>query len=186
MKIRRHSSPRDVRDLVSFRMAAFTTINDRIGQIVISNRFGMTLREWRTLATIAYLQPALTTTVAHESFLDKAQTSRIIAKLVDDGLVERIGSRGVASSRGGALKLSAKGEKLYPEVLAFAREMNELLLEPLADREIENLLSTLDRLVARANERYLEVQGAIESIALADSNRAHARQKQRSRKAAGR
>lgn len=185
MKVRRHLSPRDVRDLVSFQMAAFTTINDRIGQLAFAERYGITLREWRTLATIAYLQPALTTAVAHESFLDKAQISRIIAKLVDDGLVARIGLNGAASSRGGALELSARGTKLYKEVLVFAKELNGVILAPLTDREIEQLLAMLDRLVAKANERYLEVQGSVGSISLADSERVRPAQR-RPRKAAGR
>lgn len=120
----------------------------------------MSLREWRTLATIAYMENASTTSLARAGFLDKAQISRIVAKLVGEGLIQRIG----AESRGGVLQLTEKGKRQHKEGLLFAKHHNDRLLTPLSGDEVAQLWSLLDRLMVEAQRRYREAKDEVSEL----------------------
>lgn len=144
----------DIRDLIAFKLARVATLNDRIGQRLFSQQMSLSLREFRTLATIGYLGMASASLLAEESFLDKAQMSRIISVLVAKDLVERVGSRG----RGGVLQLSAAGRELLADGLAFATRQNNLLVAGMPEQDLTRLMQLVDDLLVLANQRYHELQ----------------------------
>lgn len=158
--------PGDIRDLPSYRFAAITTINDRIGQFAMSSKFGLTLRQWRTLGVIDYLEACALTTLANESFLDKGQVSRVVGGLVADGLVERLRVATPDGGRGGLLRLTAKGRRLHNRILAYSHELNGFLVTDLEPQEVEQLMSLLERVQGAVQRRYDEVQGSAKAMAL--------------------
>lgn len=158
--------PGDIRDLLSYRFAAITTIDDRIGQFALSRKFGLTLRQWRTLGVLAYLEPCALTTLANASFLDKGQVSRVVASLVAEALVARLRVVTPDGGRGGLLRLTAKGRQLHNRMLAYIHELNAFLVTALKPREVEQLMSLLKRVHGAVQRRYGEVRGSAKTMAL--------------------
>ena len=121
----------DIRDLISFKLARLTSLNDRLGQRLFPQEFGITLQEFRTLAIISYLEYASVTSLAMESFRDPGQISRIVSNLIEKGLTERVG----ANRRGGVLRLTEAGRTLVRQAVPFAADRVNLLLAELSDIE---------------------------------------------------
>lgn len=163
----------DIRDLIVFKLSRVATLNDRIGQRLISECVNLSLREFRTLATIGYLGMATATVLARESFLDKAQMSRIISVLVEKQLVQRSGS----PRRGGVLHLTGAGEALLEKGLDFAHHQNERLVDGMPAADVVRLLGLVDDLLELAQKRYHEIQDETSGIvhALQAARRAEAK-----------
>ena len=150
----------DIRDLISFKLAQLTTLNDRIAKRLVSGRFGLSLREFRTLGALDYLHTATTSVLARESFLDHAQVSRIVARLIGRGLVERVG----AVTRGGALRPTKAGTALIRNGMAIAARHNDLLFSNLSYADQAALLRLVDRMTANAKASFAEVNGEISTL----------------------
>lgn len=147
--------------MISFRLARLTTLNDRIAQRLVSRRLGISLREWRTLATLSYLVEATTAELARESFLDHAQVSRMAGGLVDRGLVRRSGRSG----RGGVLRLTEAGSELVAKGMPHVAHYNDLLTAEMTETDRAGLYRLLDELMALATRRYQDVGGEIANLA---------------------
>lgn len=145
--------PHDIRSHVVFRMSLFSTITDRGGKNSFQNAFGISLREYRILAVIAYMQPTSLGDLVNECFLDKGQVSRNVSKLVEDGLVTRH-SKGGPSDRGGQLRLTEGGEALYKKALELGDEFNDRLMSGLNTGQREALSQALDILVNNARDAF--------------------------------
>lgn len=145
----------DIREHVVFRMSLLTTIAERSGKIYFQSRFGLTLREYRILGVIGYTQPVSVIALATECFLDKGQVSRVVATLVDQGLVTR-GTDDAA--RGGTLALTQAGKALLTEALAYGDELNAISLSVLTSEELAAFSNSLDKLIAHAKVNYAAVK----------------------------
>ena len=163
----------DIRDLIVFKLSRVATLNDRIGQRLISECVNLSLREFRTLATIGYLGMATASVLARESFLDKAQMSRIISVLIKKQLVQRSGS----PLRGGVLHLTEAGQAVLEKGLDFASHQNERLVDGMPAGDLDRLLELVDDLLELAQKRYLEIQEETSGIvhALQAARRADAK-----------
>lgn len=140
------ADPHDIRSHVVFRMALFATITDRAGKHSFAQDFGLSLREYRILAVIAYMQPVSLSDLVAETVLDAGQVSRNVAKLVDDGLLAREGG----ATRGGLLSLTQTGRALYERALARGDALNDEMTVDLSTEERAALSRALDILVAKA------------------------------------
>ena len=111
---------------------------------VYSERFALSIAQWRVLATLQ-AEPGLTARdVASRSALDKVAVSRAVAALAERGLLERRPmSRDGRSSR---LHLSRRGTGLFRRIAPLALEWEEQLLAPLSRSEREQFLRLLGRL----------------------------------------
>ncbi len=145
--------PHDIRSHVVFRMSLFATITDRGGKNSFHDAFGLSLREYRILAVIAYMQPTSLGDLVNECFLDKGQVSRNVSKLVEDGLVTR-SIKGETSERGGQLQLTEAGEALYRKALQLGDEFNDRLMSGLSTEQREALSQALDILVENARDAF--------------------------------
>lgn len=139
-------SSHDIRSHVVYRMALFATITDRAGKHSFSKDYALTLREYRILAVIAFMQPVSLSDLVAETVLDAGQVSRNVAKLVADGLVEREGG----AQRGGLLSLTQAGQRLYAGALARGDELNAYIMEDLSAEEQSVLSGALDKLLQKA------------------------------------
>jgi DNA-binding MarR family transcriptional regulator len=146
--------PHDIRAHVVFRMSLFANMTDRSGRHSFAETFGLSLREYRILAVIAYLQPVSLSDLVAEICLDAGQVSRNVAKLVEDGLLTREGG----AQRGGKLVLSKEGQDLYRAALARGDDLNEQMMEGLSAEERAVLSKALDQLVAKAREIISQTQ----------------------------
>ncbi|WP_076861031.1 MarR family winged helix-turn-helix transcriptional regulator [Bradyrhizobium mercantei] len=139
-------------------MALFTTVADRTGQMFFQRRFKISLREYRLIGVVGYTQPTTVLKLADECFLDKAQVSRTVIKLVDAGYLSRSAADGKRASRGGALQLTRKGTELLGQGLKYGRELNTAALTILSDDELRLFSDCLDRLLALATTRYVQAK----------------------------
>ncbi len=155
------TQPRDIRDLLGFRLSLLTTISDRKAQSQISGRFGMNLGEWRALGAVKAWAPASLADLSRALYQDKGQLSRTIKALTERGLVAA--APGANGKRGPLFRLTAEGRRCHDRMLAFAADRNAHLLEALSDRERAQLFRLLDKLTAstaRAYEATIKEQAA--------------------------
>jgi len=110
------------------------------------DRFGISVAEWRILATLGEFGELQAKQVARHSNMDKVRVSRAVASLTTKDLVERRPCPG--DSRGSLLRLSGAGRKLYVQLVPQALAWEQALVEPLSEQERELLSGLLDRLEA--------------------------------------
>lgn len=150
-------SVESIYELITFKLSLLGTAHDRIGQRFISEHVGLPLREFRTLAIIDYLDPATVAEVARESFLDHAQVSRAISKLVEQGYV----SRGRGVSRGGTLALTDKGKSVVRKGLPYATFLNQRINEGISQEDREAFFRVVDTLLDWNHRRFAVVNGNV-------------------------
>ena len=148
-------APRDIRDLLGFRLALLTTISDRKAQAQISAKFGMNLGEWRALGAIKAWGPATLADLARSLYQDKGQLSRTIKSLSQRGLVSS--AFGPQGRRSPIFQLTAEGRRWHDRMLRYAAERNAHLLDALTARERTQIFVILDKLRRTADEAYRAV-----------------------------
>jgi DNA-binding MarR family transcriptional regulator len=150
-------APKDVRDLLMYRLARIATIADRSGQLNISRRFGLTLGAWRVLGVIHAFAPITLTGLAGELYLDKGQLSRSISDLIDSGLVRR--AAGQRNRRQTFLELTAEGVRLHDRILPFVAGRNARIMQPLSAAERADLFRLLDKVMTAVTASFEELFG---------------------------
>jgi DNA-binding MarR family transcriptional regulator len=142
----KHPPVQSIEDVISFRLARLVGINERAGQRWSDVMFGISLNEWRVLALIQGYQPMRAGDLADLMLMDKSQLSRVTKSVQDKALVKsRPDSR---DARAVVLSLSAKGQRLYTNMLAEVLRRNENVLRPLSGQEVLVLNDLLERLIA--------------------------------------
>ncbi|MBL0371875.1 winged helix-turn-helix transcriptional regulator [Rhizobium sp. KVB221] len=138
------AKPRDIRDLFSYRLAYMVRLNDRHAQTVLIDQFGLTLGEWRTLATINYLGRPSLRHLARTTQQDEGQLSRYVSGLIKRDLLAKKPSE--TDQRMVELTLTEKGEALHQDVMTFAWRLNQDIFVDLDENEQTQLISLLDKL----------------------------------------
>ncbi|RMD90321.1 MAG: MarR family transcriptional regulator [Alphaproteobacteria bacterium] len=144
--------------LAALRLPGFlpyrlATLSNRISRTIArlySERFDLSIPEWRCMAILGETPDISATEVAERGALDKVAVSRAIARLRAKGRVER--HIAPDDRRRSVLALSAAGEKIYREIVPLALAYEEALLKRLSDEE----RATLDRILRRLESMDLE------------------------------
>jgi len=144
--------PRDIRDVLMFRIARLATIGDRTGQSRLSGEFGLSLGEWRVLGVICARPPITLAELAGELYLDKGQLSRTVSILIDGGLVEP--SPGTHDRRRTLFEPTVKGRRLHKKVLEFAFTRHSEWMGALNPSERSEFIRLLDKVTATAAQSY--------------------------------
>ncbi|NNM71590.1 MarR family winged helix-turn-helix transcriptional regulator [Enterovirga aerilata] len=118
-------------------------------------RFGISVPEWRVLATLGEFRSMTAKAVGAHSRMGKVKVSRAVAALEGRGLVRR--RRNEADLREAFLVLTPEGERLYRKIVPLALAHVERLTAGLsaADR------AHLDRLIDLVMRRSRELGGAL-------------------------
>ena len=113
---------------------------------------GLSVTEWRVLAILGRFPGLTATDVMRRAAMDKVAVSRAVGRLDDKGLVGRTAQ--AEDRRRVALKLTARGVRLFNAVVPEALAYERTLLEALSPEEREQLDELLDKLLdtARALE----------------------------------
>jgi len=137
-------------DFLPYRLA---TLSNRISRTIAqlySERFGLTIPEWRVMAILGERPNTSAGEVADYGAMDKVTVSRAVAKLLKS---ERICRRFAEEDRRrSVLALSAKGQAVHDQIVPLAHAYERALLERLTKDE----RATLDRLLARLEDMNLE------------------------------
>ncbi len=108
-----------------------------------SERFGIGIMEWRVIAVLGNYQPLSAGGICQRTNMDKVQVSRAVASLTRSGLVLRRTDRD--DRRKALLRLSARGQRVYQEIVPLALDWERRLMQALSERE----QATFDRLLKK-------------------------------------
>jgi DNA-binding MarR family transcriptional regulator len=113
-------------------------------------RFGVSIPQWRILATLAESGELQAKQIGKLTSMDKVRVSRAVASLVAAGLLLRRACSN--DNRASLLTLSAAGKRLYRRIVPEALAWEQALVAPLSASEEKTLFRLLDKLDARLLE----------------------------------
>ena len=137
-----------IHELLSYRLHVVANLLSRGAAMRYKREFGVSLWAWRTIALLGAQSPLSLNELAAAAGLDKSQMSRVVAGLVERGLVVR--EAHATDRRGVQLALSRSGETLCEGLIRAAAARNEAFLGCLAARERECLERALGKLADQA------------------------------------
>ncbi len=111
---------------------------------VYSERFGLTIPEWRVLATVAEVPRVRATEVGAARHLPKTAVSRAVASLKRRGLLKV--DVNAADKRESFLSLSPKGRALYAALVPLAQAYAARLQAQLAPADVRALQTAFEHL----------------------------------------
>lgn len=113
-----------------------------------SERFGLTIPEWRVMAVLGGTPGLSARAVAERTAMDKVAVSRAVARLIRGRRIERkVDGRDGRVTR---LELTARGRAIYDEIVPLALHLEELFLAALSPNERRTLDALMDKLMLRA------------------------------------
>jgi DNA-binding MarR family transcriptional regulator len=146
--------PRNIKELFLYRVNALASIYTRLTAIQNKRKFGLSMLDWRIIGLLAVFAPMSLNRVAQETNLDKGRASRAMAKLIMQGIVDRIPDE--SDGRGVKLMLTAKGKTLYQKLFPSAVQRNQELLAVLSAAERKMVETSLSKLANRAQEMLMK------------------------------
>ena len=114
------------------------------------NQFDITVAEWRVLAHIVYDDQLSVREISAAVVIDKAKTSRAIARLEAAGYVRK--QAGKTDGRLIRVSLTPKGRRLYDQIVPLANAFQADLLDALDKDQSAELQDALARLRRRLDE----------------------------------
>lgn len=142
--------PRDLDDLLNYRLARLMAESGAPVVRLCEGRYGISRREWRLVALLAAHGESSPSALAERGDLDRARTSRAIGSLVRKRLVRRVPLPGDA--RRALVALTPAGRALYDELFPVVADINARVLEVLEPPLAAALDEALRRLTAHAAE----------------------------------
>lgn len=122
-----------------------------------SDRFGLTVPEWRIMAVLGQTPGLSARDVAARTAMDKVQVSRAVASLVEARRVKR--DEDETDGRVTRLSLTAKGQAIYDEVVPLALHLEEVFLSALSQQEREILDVLMRKLTKQVTSlQQIEIQ----------------------------
>ena len=131
-----------------YRLSVLANTVSRAIARLYADRFGITIPEWRVLATIGDSGPATSAEIRARTAMDKVQVSRAIQRLTASRLVSR--RTDPSDRRRASVAMTAKGTAVYREIVPLALSREAILLDGFTAEERAQLDRLLDRLGERA------------------------------------
>jgi DNA-binding MarR family transcriptional regulator len=134
-------------DFLPYRLSVLTNrVSGAIARLY-SERFDLTVPEWRVMAVLGGAPNLSAREVAQKTAMDKVQVSRAVAGLID---ARRVQSQPDAQDRRiTRLSLTARGQAIYDEIVPLALHLEAVLLSALSPEEKSQLDDLLDKLSRR-------------------------------------
>jgi DNA-binding MarR family transcriptional regulator len=137
----------DLDRFVPYRLSVLTNrVSNAIAR-TYSERFGLSIPEWRVMAVLGQASGLSGGEVARRTEMDKVQVSRAVANLVRQRRVQKQSDS--SDGRVTRLVLTARGRAIYDEIVPHALELEERFLAALAPQE----RATFNRLIARLTDQ---------------------------------
>ena len=138
--------PLVLEDFLPYRLATLSNRVSRAIAALYSERFGITIPEWRVMAVLGERPEISANAVAERTAMDKVAVSRAVRRLLKKGLLER--HFAPDDRRRSVLALSGRGLVVYREVVPLARRFEAALLAALTPEEAAILSLLLSKLEA--------------------------------------
>lgn len=140
----------EVRDFLSVRLTTLSVLMHRTVTRLYLEKHGVSLSEWRMLTLLADRTPISAAEANQQSGMDKAQISRALTLLSQQGLVQR--SADSKDARRQILNVTKKGRQLFDRVMSDARRRQAQVLTQLSVAERKSLSKLLTK-ITEATER---------------------------------
>lgn len=141
-------APRDITDLLNFRLAALVGASGAAVIRLCEGQYGVSRREWALLGLLAVRGAQAPSEIADQCHLDRTRVSRAITRLTAKGLIRRQTLDG--DRRRASVALTPAGQALYRQLFDEVAAINRRLVETLSDRELANLDALLTALTEQA------------------------------------
>jgi len=141
-----HPDIRQIADAMSFRIARLAALNEKSGSYHFKNTHDITLNQWRVLGLAQAMGPVESREIRDVLFMDKGQFSRVMAQLVQRGLITTTPAPGNASAV--EVRTTQAGSALHDRLIAFTAERNEASVGVLSRAECAEFLRLLDKISA--------------------------------------
>src|SRR5215471_2131093 len=140
-------------DLDHFMPYRLSVLSNRVSSAIAneySERFGLTIPEWRVMAVLGGTPGLSAREVAERTAMDKVQVSRAVARLLRTKRIQRGADRG--DGRVTRLSLSSRGRTVYDDIVPLALRLEEQFLSALSQLERKRLDRLMAKLAARATK----------------------------------
>ena len=138
-------------DLDSFVPYRLSVLSNRVSSAIASEyseRFGLTIPEWRVMAVLGGMPGLSAREVAERTAMDKVQVSRAVARLLSAKRIQKEADG--EDGRVTRLKLSPKGRTIYDEIVPLALHLEELFLSALTPAERKSFDALMTKLGRQA------------------------------------
>lgn len=112
-------------------------------------RFGIRITEWRVIAVLGPCPGLTASEIIRRTAMEKVPISRAVSTLMNAGLV--VGTRDPEDRRCRRLRLSARGQTVFDEIIPRALAYEAALLQAISSEEARQLSQLLSSLQNRAN-----------------------------------
>jgi DNA-binding MarR family transcriptional regulator len=139
-------------DLARFLPYRLSVLTNRVSSAIArhySERFGLSIPEWRVMAVLGSVSDLSAREVASRTAMDKVQVSRAVASLLKARRVQRKTDPG--DGRIGRLSLTLNGRAIYDEIVPLALHLEALLLSALSGDEKLALDRVMVKLARQVN-----------------------------------
>ncbi len=143
-------APLELEMFLPYRLAIAATAVSQALADVYSERFGISVAEWRIIANLGRFGPLNAGELAERSTLDKPRVTRALQRLKIRRLVSRTIAK--ADRRQIRIALTGEGNAVFGAVAALARTWEADLLATLSASERKALDSALSKLTLRARD----------------------------------
>jgi DNA-binding MarR family transcriptional regulator len=139
---------------LTYRLNTLAQLANRAGARWHQQVSGLTLAEWRIIATLGFFGHMSPSDLANRTMMDKAVISRVKTSLTGKGLIFDDADSG--DSRKRILGLTDEGGQLYQSTMPAAQERQEELLGLFNDEELETLIRSFEKLQSHFERRMSE------------------------------
>ncbi len=134
-------------EFVPYRLAVLARDVSRSLATVYSERFGLSIAEWRVLAVLAHFGAMPAGLVAERSSQDKPKVTRALQRLSARKLVTR--RTDAADRRAVEVALTAKGREVFEKAAALAMDWEQSVLKALTPEQRRAFALAIDALGKR-------------------------------------
>jgi DNA-binding MarR family transcriptional regulator len=136
--------------LASYRLHKLASLSDRFVELRYRRKFGLRIPEVGIMAVVGASSPLSFKMTCVESDLEKSKVSRVVAQLLEKGLLNK--HEDPADQRSFYLTLTAAGKKLYWAMYGDAVARNEQWIAVLPKKQRAQFLASLDRLTQHSQK----------------------------------
>lgn len=122
-------------DFVTVRISRLARLLSRQTKQELHARYGLSLAEWRCISQLATHGPMSSAELCRRLDYDRAQISRIVAHLDEQGVL----AKPPATTKAAPVVLTKKGDALYKKVLPWSRERQVRLMSLLTPEQRQAL-----------------------------------------------
>jgi len=133
-----------IEQLLDYKIGQLRKLLDRYSSPAVSERFGLSLAEWRMLSHIQAGKSVTAFWLCRRLQADRAEVSRACASLIRRGYVAS--KPNPSDARSALLELTRSGQAMFDKIMPVRLQLQKELADALDRREIAVLYRALDKL----------------------------------------